>query len=68
MSEPNPRNIVTLLPRPAFLLELHSERMVDALLALQGAGFKVTRVAGINNRATDNRYRIDDADDAKEGR
>lgn len=61
MSKPN-RKVVSLLPRPAFLLELHSERMIDALHALHDAGFTVTRVAGINNRATDNRYRIDDTE------
>lgn len=59
MTERN-SNIVTLLPRPAFLLELHSERMVDALHALHDAGFTVTRVKGTNPRFPD-RYRIDDA-------
>lgn len=50
------RKPVTLLPVPLFLLELHSERMVDAMLALSEAGFKVTYTKG-----TANRYRIDDA-------
>lgn len=50
------RKPVVLLPIPLFLLELHSERMVDALLALSEAGFQVTYAKG-----TTNRYRIDDA-------
>lgn len=53
MNKPAP---VVLLPVPLFLLELHSERMIDALMALEEAGFKVSHV--IN---TSNRYRIDDA-------
>jgi hypothetical protein len=53
MSEP--AKVVTLLPVAPFLLELHSERMVDALLALQEAGFDVTYIRGSINR-----YRIDD--------
>lgn len=48
--------VVTLLPVPLFLLELHSERMIDAINALQAAGFEVNRV-----RCFENRYRIDDA-------
>ena len=48
-------NVVTLLPVPIFVLELHSDRMVDALLALQEAGFKVTYI-----KDSVNRYRIDD--------
>lgn len=46
---------VVLLPVPLFLLELHSERMVDALMALNQAGFTVTHVRG-----TESRFRIDD--------
>lgn len=46
---------IYLLPCPLFLLELHSERMIDALLALSEAGFTVTAVAGAVNR-----FRIDD--------
>ena len=49
------RKPVTLLPVSAFLLELHSERMIDVMHALKDAGFRVTAVRG-----TDNRYRIDD--------
>lgn len=56
----NPNNIVTLLPVPIFVLELHSERMVDALLALEEAGFKVTYV-----KDSVNRYRIDDKEKLK---
>lgn len=41
--------------RPQFVLELHSERMVDALYALNCAGFRVTYIRGSNNR-----FRIDD--------
>jgi predicted RNA binding protein YcfA (HicA-like mRNA interferase family) len=48
-------NVVQLRPIAPFLLELHSERMVDVMLALQASGFKVTYVKGSNNR-----YRIDD--------
>lgn len=48
-------NVVTLLPVAPFLLELHSERMVDAMLALEQAGFKVTAIRGFTNR-----FRIDD--------
>lgn len=48
--------VVTLLPVAPFLLELHSERMVDAMNALEERGFRVTSVAGFTNR-----FRIDDA-------
>lgn len=44
-----------LLPVPVFLLEMNSERLVDAMHALHDAGFKVTRVMG-----REDRYRIDD--------
>lgn len=47
---------ITLMPVAPFVLELHSERMVDALLALSEAGFTVQYVRG-----TANRYRIDDS-------
>lgn len=50
--------IVTLLPTAPFLLELHSERMVDALLALNEAGFKVNAVPN-----TLNRFRITEESD-----
>jgi hypothetical protein len=50
-----PRANVVLLARPAFVLELQSERMVDALKALEEAGFKVTYI-----KDSVNRYRIDD--------
>lgn len=52
--------LVVLLPVPLFLLELHSERMVDALLALSEAGFTINAVPN-----TTNRFRIDDAEDSK---
>lgn len=55
MNKPTPK-VVTLLPVPVFLLELHSERMIDALFALQNAGFNVTNIAN-----TPNRFRITDA-------
>jgi len=48
---------VTTLPTP-FLLELHSERMHDALLALTERGFDVKHVIG-----TTNRFRIEDAEE-----
>lgn len=46
---------VTTMPAP-FLLELHSERMADALIALAESGFDVKHVMG-----TTNRFRIEDA-------
>lgn len=49
------QNVVTLLHVAPFLLELHSERMVDVMHALHDAGFKVTCVAGSMNR-----YRVED--------
>lgn len=55
-----PDNVVTLLPVAPFLLELHSERMVDALLALNQAGFRVTHV-----KDTTSRFRIDDEEELK---
>lgn len=51
---------VVLLPVPIFLLELHSERMVDALLALSSAGFVVKHV-----KNTENRFRIEDEENTK---
>ena len=53
----NVPNVVTL-PVAPFLLELHSERLIDLMLALQDAGFKVTYVRGSLHR-----YRVDDRDD-----
>lgn len=51
-----PANVVRVFPqRPAFVLELHSERMIDALYALNEAGFRVTYIKGSVNR-----YRIED--------
>lgn len=44
-------------PSPTFLLELHSERMADALLALVNAGFDVKHIIG-----TTNRFKIIDAE------
>lgn len=51
---------IVLLPVPIFLLELHSERMVDAMMALNQAGFRITHVRG-----TENRFRIDDEQELK---
>jgi hypothetical protein len=51
---------VVLLPVPLFLLELHSERMVDALMALNAAGFEVKHV-----KDTTNRFRIEDTDERR---
>lgn len=59
MSEAKQAEIV-LLPVPIFLLELHSERMVDALLALSSAGFVVKHV-----KNTENRFRIEDEENTK---
>lgn len=56
----DPAKVVTLLPVAPFLLELHSERMVDALLALNEAGFIVTHV-----KNTQNRFRIEDEQELK---
>lgn len=50
----NAPNVVTL-PVAPFLLELHSERMIDLMIALQDAGFKVTYMRGSLNR-----YRVED--------
>jgi hypothetical protein len=55
---PRPSNVV-LLPVAPFLLEFHSERMVDAMLALREAGFRVEHVAN-----TENRFRIEDDNNA----
>lgn len=52
---------VTTLPSP-FLLELHSERMHDAMLALEERGFAVTHVMG-----TTNRFKIVDAEAYDDG-
>lgn len=40
---------------PIFVLELHSERMIDCLHSLISFGFKVTYI-----KDSVNRYRIDD--------
>lgn len=60
VTPPSKLNVVTLLPVAPFLLELHSERMVDALLALNQAGFSVTHV-----KNTQNRFRIEDEQELK---
>lgn len=57
MNKPEP---IVLLPVAPFLLELHSERMVDALLALNQAGFRVTHV-----KNTTNRFRIEEEEQLK---
>lgn len=49
---------VVKLPVAPFLLELHSERLIDLMLALQDAGFKVTY-----KRGSLNRYRVEDRED-----
>jgi hypothetical protein len=54
MRDPS-RKVVPLQQVPGFLFEMHSERMVDALLALEAAGFEVTSVINTN------RYRIEDS-------
>jgi predicted RNA binding protein YcfA (HicA-like mRNA interferase family) len=51
----SPQSKVVTLPAAPFLLELHSERMIDLMMALQDAGFKVTHISGSLNR-----YRVDD--------
>ena len=56
MSEAKQAEIV-LLPVPLFILELHSERMIDLFLALNAAGFTVNQV---DIKGFHNRYRIDD--------
>lgn len=60
MSTPD-RKPVVLLPVPLFLLEVHSERMVDALHALRDAGFRVEHVINTNNR-----FRVEDAQEQTE--
>jgi hypothetical protein len=49
------QNVVTLIPVAPFLLEFHSERLIDLMHALHESGFKVTCVAGSMNR-----YRVED--------
>lgn len=49
------QNVVTVIQVAPFLLELHSERMVDVMHALHDAGFKVTYMRGSLNR-----YRVED--------
>lgn len=56
MSEPAK---IVLLPVPLLLLELHSERCVDAMKALEERGFKVTSIINTN------RYRIEDEEELK---
>jgi hypothetical protein len=53
-------NVVTLLPVPPLVLELRSERFVDAVIALKQAGFRLDQIKG-----THNRFRILDAKDKK---
>jgi hypothetical protein len=43
-------NVVTLLPVPPLVLELSSERFVDAVVALKQAGFVLENVQGTRNR------------------
>lgn len=56
------RSIAALGP-PPFLLELRSERMIDALLALSEAGFSVSMLRGAANR-----YVIEDASPESDAR
>lgn len=49
------RKVVQLNARPAFVLEMQSERLIDCMVALQEAGFKITYI-----KDSMNRYRIDD--------
>jgi hypothetical protein len=51
----NAQNVVPM-PAAPFLVEVHSERLIDLMIALGDAGFKLTCVAGSRNR-----YRIDDS-------
>lgn len=52
---------VILFPSPApFVLELHSERFVDAMVALQQAGYKISYI-----KDSVNRYRIEDEEELK---
>jgi hypothetical protein len=53
--------VVTPLPVSNFLLELHSERMIDVMNALSEAGFKIVHVSG-----TTNRFRVEDAEEQTE--
>ena len=53
---------IALLPVPIFLLEMHSERMIDLFHALNAAGFTVNQV---NIKGFDNRFRIDDEQELK---
>lgn len=54
--------VVPFPQRPAFVLELHSERMIDCMQALFAAGFKVTYMAGT---FPFDRYRIEDEEELK---
>jgi hypothetical protein len=48
-------------PTRCFVLELHSERFLDLVQALHSQGFQIT-----NTGHHTNRFRIEDADQAKE--
>lgn len=48
-------NVVPFPSPPAFVLELHSERFVDCMVALQQAGYTITYI-----KDSVNRYRIED--------
>lgn len=52
--------VVTLVPRAPFVLEMQSERMVDAIIALTEAGFTVTHMMD-----TVNRFKIEDEQELK---
>lgn len=49
------RKVVPFTGAPPFVFEMRSERMMDALLALQEAGFDVIYMMGSGNR-----YKITD--------
>jgi hypothetical protein len=53
-------NVVPLFRVEPFLLELRSERMVDAINALRDSGFEITSMAGFNNR-----YRVEDSKESQ---
>lgn len=54
--------VIPFPQRPHFVLELHSERMIDCIHALIAAGFTVTY---IKNTFPNDRYRIEDEQELK---
>lgn len=52
---------IILFPTPPpFVLELHSERFIDCMVALQQAGYKITYI-----KDSVNRYKIEDEQEMK---